>query len=251
MTAPTFLLYLVCVGLAAYCQNLTGFAFALLLLGMVGAFGLMPITDAANVASVLSLVNILAYWRYNRVTFDWTVLRPILASSLLGVVAGVLLLDWLSTNAVAILSLLLGVAIIGCSLLLLVHSTPRPTPSGKPALWFYGALSGLLGGLFSTSGPPMVYHLYRQPMDRAQVRECLFMMFAASSALRLLLVAGSGHFSWRSLLLAVSAIPVVAAVSWWQARHPTRLSRRGVEWLVCGLLMLAGASLIWASLSAG
>lgn len=251
MTALTFLLFLASVGIAAYCQNLTGFAFALLLLGMVGAFGLMPITDAANVSSILSLVNAWAYWRYNRVTFDWVLLRPVLTSSLLGVLGGVVLLEWLSTNAVTTLRLLLGVAIIGCSVLLLAQAAPRDKPSGKPALWFFGGLSGLLGGLFSTSGPPMVYHLYREPMDRGAVRECLFMMFAANAALRLVLVAGSGHFAWRSLLLAVFAVPVVAGVSWWQARHPPRISRRAVEWLVCGLLMLAGVSLIWASLARG
>ncbi|MPS28035.1 MAG: sulfite exporter TauE/SafE family protein [Alcaligenaceae bacterium] len=249
MTVLTFLLFLACVGLSAYCQNLTGFAFALLLLGMVGAFGLMPIPEAANVASVLSLANAWAYWRYNRVTFDWPLLRPILISSLLGVLGGVALLAWLSANAVTTLRLLLGVAIIGCSILLLVQAAPRSQPSGKPALWFFGVLSGLLGGLFSTSGPPMVYHLYRQPLDRDLVRECLFMMFAASAALRLVLVSASGHFEWRSLLLGVCAVPVVAGVSWWQAKHPPPISRRTIEWLVCALLMLAGASLIWASLN--
>lgn len=248
MTVLTFLLFLACVGLSAYCQNLTGFAFALLLLGMVGAFGLMSIPDAANIASVLSLVNAWAYWRYHRVVFDWSLLRPILASSLLGVLVGVVLLNWLSSNAVTMLRLTLGVAIIGCAVLLLVHTAPRATPSGKPALWFFGGLSGILGGLFSTSGPPMVYHLYRQPLDRGRVRESLFMMFAATAALRLVLVAGSGHFAWQSLLLALCAVPVVAGVSWWQARHPLRISRRAVEWLVCGLLMLAGASLIRTSL---
>jgi len=251
MTASTVLLFLASVGVAAYCQNLTGFAFALLLLGMVGAFGLMPIPDAANVASVLSLVNAWAYWRYNRVCFDWELLRPVLASSLLGVLAGVVLLEWLSTNAVTTLRLLLGLAIMGCAVLLLIQGGPRERPSGKPALWFFGGLSGLLGGLFSTSGPPMVYHLYRQPMDRGAVRECLFMMFAANAALRLVLVAGSGQLTWHSLFLAACAVPVVAGVSWWQSRHPPRIPRRAVEWLVCGLLLLAGASLVWTSLSGG
>ena len=248
MTVLSALLFLASVGIAAYCQNLTGFAFALLLLGMVGAFGLMPITDAANVSSILSLVNAWAYWRYHRVTFDWGLLRPVLASSLLGVLGGVALLEWLSTNAVTTLRLLLGVAIVGCSLLLLLQRAPREKPSGKPSLWFFGGLSGLLGGLFSTSGPPMVYHLYRQPIDRGDVRQCLFMMFAANAGLRLVLVACSGQFAWESALLAAFAVPVVAGVSWWQARHPPRFSRRAVERLVCGLLMLAGASLIWTSL---
>ncbi len=248
MTITAYLLFQFFVVLAAFSQNLTGFAFGLILLGLVGAFGVLPITDAANVASVLSLANAWVFCRHNRIKLHWDLLRPMLESSSVGVVAGVILLTWLGANMVSTLSLLLGVAIIGCSILLLVHKTPRTTPSGKASTYFFGGIAGVLGGLFSTSGPPIVYHLYRQPLDRMVVRQCLMLMFAANALLRLILVVGSGNFSWNSLWLALTAVPAVAAVSWLQAKYPPPLSRRMVEWMVCALLLLSGASLIVSAL---
>ena len=44
------------VVVASACQNLTGFAFGLIFVGMAGALHLMPIADAANVAGLLSSV---------------------------------------------------------------------------------------------------------------------------------------------------------------------------------------------------
>ena len=51
------------VVLASACQNLTGFAFGLIFVGMAGALHLMPIADAANVAGLLPLVNGAVYLR--------------------------------------------------------------------------------------------------------------------------------------------------------------------------------------------
>ena len=39
------------------------------------------------------------------------------------------------------------------------------------------------------------------------------------------------------------AVPVVWGVTRWQAKHPLKLPQSVVDWLVCGLLLLAGLSL--------
>ena len=105
---------------------------------------------------------------------------------------------------------------------------------------------GLLGGLFATPGPPMVYHLYRQPLDRMLVRHCLFAMFISCSMLRAIMVAAEGQLNWAVLGWTAVAFPVVTGVTWWNARHPPALPLRLVEWLVCGLLILSGLSLLWS-----
>ena len=48
MTLTQHLWFLVCVGIASYAQNLTGFAFSLLLLGLAGVLDLAPLADVTT-----------------------------------------------------------------------------------------------------------------------------------------------------------------------------------------------------------
>ncbi|MBN9325093.1 MAG: sulfite exporter TauE/SafE family protein, partial [Delftia acidovorans] len=189
MSVIQYVMFLALVGLATFCQNLTGFAFGLIFVGVAGATHLMGIGDAANVACLLSVVNGVAYLRAHRQVPQWTLLKPMLISSVIGVIGGVLLLQWLSGNALSGLRMLLGLAIVACALLLLLQKQVNAQVSGPVSLWVAGVASGVLGGLFATPGPPMVYHLYRQPLDRLVVRQCLFAMFLTCALLRLAMVA--------------------------------------------------------------
>lgn len=240
-----------CVAIATCIQNLTGFAFGLVLLGLVSVLELASVADAANAATVLTLVNAALYFRWHRLRPEWRIVRPAILPSLLGVGVGVMMLTWLSGNAAQWLRGLLGVAILACAVGLLVESKPRATVSGRGVFAFVGAISGLMGGLFSSAGPPLVYHLYRQPAPREVIQQCLFLMFAINQVLRLALVAGSGHFSARSALLSATAIPAVFGVTWLQRRYMPPVGIVATRRVVSGLLILAGGSLVASVLAAG
>ena len=81
MSVIQYVMFLALVGLATFCQNLTGFAFGLIFVGVAGATHLMGIGDAANVACLLSVVNGVAYLRAHRQVPQWTLLKPMLISS--------------------------------------------------------------------------------------------------------------------------------------------------------------------------
>lgn len=233
---------------ASLCQNLTGFAFALIFVGAAGALQLLPIPEAANIATVLSAANGLVYLRNHPFEPRWDLLRPLLASGIAGVAIGLALLAWLSGHTLHGLRIVLGVSIIACAVLLLARSQPRATPSPPGVLWGVGLVSGVLGGLFSTAGPPIVYHLYRQPLSPVLVRQCLVALFTVLALVRLAVVGSAGTLSWHALGASAVALPVVTAVTWWQARHPLRLPPALVRWMVCALLLAAGASLLAAAL---
>ena len=90
MEWSSFAMLLIVVALASACQNLTGFAFALIFVGLAGALHLLPIADAANVAGLLSLVNGVVYLRSHPFKPRWDLLKPMLISSVIGVIGGVL-----------------------------------------------------------------------------------------------------------------------------------------------------------------
>jgi uncharacterized membrane protein YfcA len=244
MPLATHFFFLSFVALATFTQNLTGFAFGLVLLGLVGIFQLVPMADAANACSILILINAWVYFRQQPLRSVQPMVWPTMAGGMVGVLGGVLLLTWLASNAIEWLRLLLGGVIVMCSFLLLVHAKPIAALSQRSSFLFYGGLSGVMSGLFSSGGPPIVFHFYRQPLGREVVKQSLLVLFAANSAMRLGILAVSGHFAMNAFWLGLEALPVVYFITRWTARHPPDVSPRTVRRVVSLLLLIAGATLM-------
>ncbi|HEX7889995.1 MAG TPA: TSUP family transporter [Ramlibacter sp.] len=237
--------FLVCVAIATAAQSITGFALALILLGLTGLFELAPLPDVANVATVLSLASAAVALRAGAVrSLDRKMVQATVSGSVFGVGSGVILLAWLSANVLMVLRLLLGIVIVACAVIVLVRTKPLAQRSSNASFHGFGFLSGLLGGLFSASGPPLVYQFYRQPLSIEQVRDTLVATLAAGSLIRLAMVVPSGQFSVRALGLAVAAVPLAIGVTWWMKRHPPAWDRKAVLKIVCVLLVITGVGLV-------
>ncbi|AYG62810.1 sulfite exporter TauE/SafE family protein [Rhizobium jaguaris] len=243
MTTAEILGFVLMAGVAAYVQTLTGFAFGLLLMGGVGLTAVMPLRDAAVVAGVLTLVNatimMVKGWR--------DVLRRelvlVLCSSLPTLVAGYFLLDVLATNGLIYLRIILGVVIVISSLQLVLPPKKEQQEATNSSFVFFGAFSGIMSGLFSTSGPPLVYHFYRQPLPIAAIRETLVAIFAFNALIRLLVVIADDTFPELHYWPAFSAV-VTVAIGTHLARHlPPPLSPKVLKLIVFLLLCASGLSL--------
>ncbi|PRD42369.1 hypothetical protein C5748_16390 [Phyllobacterium phragmitis] len=229
---------------AAYVQTLTGFAFGLLLMGAVAFTGLIPFAEAAVVISLLTLANAVVVlargWRD-------IAARPFflsLAGAVPMIVVGYALLELLASTSLTALRIVLGVVIVLSSLQLIRRPVLRRRPSSGAAFAVYGALGGLMGGLFSTAGPPLVFQFYRQPMPHMVVRETLVAIFSISSLLRLGLVAVSGDWQSHVLVWALAGLPSVVAATYLARRWPPPLTPRTVRQMAFALLLLSGLSLI-------
>jgi uncharacterized protein len=242
-SSSTGLWFLVCVAVATVAQTLTGFAFGLVLLGLVAMFDLASVADAANASMVLTLVNACTYLRHQATPPPLKLMAPTLATSLLGVALGVAVLHWLHGQAAQALRGLLGLTIMGCALILVLRRGTRAQLSSPRSFAGIGLIAGVLSGLFSASGPPLVFHLYRQPLEPEVIRRCLLLVFAVNASFRLLLVVATGGFSVRALVLSALALPLVLLVTWAVQRQPWPMPARLLRGLVAGLLMLSGGSL--------
>lgn len=244
MTAWQVAGFLLCVVVATCAQRLTGFAQALILLGLTSLFELAPLADAANVATVISLCTAVIALRGTSHSLDLPILRATVTGSVFGVAAGVLLLTWLGANVVLVLRVLLGVVVIACAIVVLVRTRPLPRRSSTASFHGFGFLSGVLGGLFSASGPPLVYQYYRQPLTLDAVRDTLVAALAAGGLIRLVMVLATGQFSLRAAWMCATAVPLAMAITWWFRRHPPAWDRAAVLKVVCVLLVVTGVGLI-------
>lgn len=238
---------LLCITLASYVQSLTGFAFGLIFLALVGVFDLIPVAVAANAVTLITLSQTGIHFREYPLTDDWRVIRPAIWPSLVGVAAGLALLYWLSDSALYVLKMALGVSVMGSAALLVMRFAPRAEIDAPGSFALTGLLAGLMGGLFSTAGPPLVYKLYRQPLSLPVIRQALLVMFGLSQLVRLGIVLITGQFTPASVAYAVLAVPLVFLVTRYNRRYPLKLSAVAVSRVAAGLLFLAGASLIATS----
>lgn len=235
---------------AAYMQTLTGFAFGLLLMGAVALTGLIPLPEAAIIVSLLTLANalmvLLKGWR--------EIARGPFLLSLVGaiplILVGYMLLDLLASSSLAALRLILGLVIIVSSLQLIFRPSPRERLSSNPSFVFFGALGGIMGGLFSTAGPPLVYHLYRQPLPHSMIRETLVAVFSINAMFRLVLVMASGELPSHAVVWAMAGLPGVLIATNAARRWSPRLAPAALRRLAFVLLLMSGLSLVVPVLTA-
>jgi hypothetical protein len=146
------------------------------------------------------------------------------------------------------LRLLLGISVVLCALLLWHAGEPLKTVSPRSAFVVAGGISGLLGGMFSAPGPPLVYLMYRQPLAHARIQESLILFFGIGALLRLALVVPAGQFSIGAAQLAAESMPVVFVVTSFAASRPPPLPLKLLKAIVCLLLVATGAGMIGAAL---
>lgn len=243
LLTPDLALLWVLVLLASWLQTLTGFAFGLILMGGVGMLGLIPLPQAAIISGILTIANGLYMLSREWRAVDRPSLGFFMAGSLPGLVAGYVLLLWLAGGAITVLQFLLGLIIIGASVQMMMR--PRALVRRSPAAAFLatGFVGGVMGGMFSTAGPPVIWQMYRQPGPLQAVRATLLAVFTLNGLVRLALVLGSTGIPLRTLTATAGALPLVMLGTFLARRYPPPLSPDAMRRLAFGLLFLSGLAL--------
>jgi uncharacterized membrane protein YfcA len=244
MTTDVLAALLLLVGIGAYVQTVTGFAMGLIIMGAATLFDLVPVAFSAVVVTMTSMFNILLALSKEHHHIHW---RSALLASIgmaPALILGVLLLDHLSSESAHGLKVSLGIFILVGATLLVLKPHPRQALVVGWRDVLAGALGGFFGGLFSTAGPPLVYHLYRQPFGINVIRTTLLTIFGFTTVLRNGFVALSGDFSMAMLNASLLAIPVVYLATVLGQRFPPPFAEQGMRRLAFGLLAVLGLMLL-------
>jgi uncharacterized protein len=243
MTVIDLCQLLLVAGVAAYLQTLTGFAFGLVMMGAIALLGLTSLADAAIIVGILSLVNsvhiLFRGWRDVAWREFWLVVGPTLAAT----VAGFAILENVAATSLAVLQLILGLVIVVAAGQLLLRPNPLEAPSSAHQFIVTGAVGGLLGGMFSTPGPPLVYLFYRQPLAAATIRVTLVLVFAGTIVLRTTMAVATGDFPYATLWWSLLTLPVILLATEVAHRWPPAVSTNNLRRLTFVLLLVSGLSL--------
>lgn len=237
-------LFLIIAGFAGYFQTVTGFGLGMIVMGLTGALAIAPVASVAVVVSLMTLANCAVALPRRLHQVYWSLAGATILGMLPAVIAGVLLLNYLSDSNTAAVRVLLGVVILYAGVNLLIKKKLQAKVNGLGVFSVFGALAGFLGGLFGVGGPPLIYHYYRQPLDPVRIRTTLILLFAASSTVRTSFVIAQGDMTLDILQLAAWAFPLVALGTVLGRYYPPNWSAQTMRGIVFGVLIIIGLRLI-------
>ena len=222
-------------------QGVAGFGSALVAMPLLAL--VLEVRDAAALVALLSLAINAALLLPVRRELPWRRVAALLAGSLAGIPAGVLLLAGADPR---LARGLLGAALVATSAALLRER--RPTPGGgRGAALAAGALAGLLGGAFNMNGPVVTLYASARGWGKRETHAALQLYFLASGLAIAALHGVAGITSGPVLLASVAALPFLAAGSFAGWKVHLRVGEGRYRVLLRVSLLAAGVALLAAA----
>ncbi|AZZ95048.1 sulfite exporter TauE/SafE family protein [Hahella sp. KA22] len=240
------LIFVILAGAAAI-QTWVGFGFGLVFLGGCTLLGLSDLKTLTLAISLLSLTNTSTALKGMTHHVQWRALFWCLSAAVPGIAAGVWLLEHAQAYS-AYIQLTLGIALAVSSLFIAFKPHASPQPSHNATFAATGALAGVMGGLFSTFGPPAAFLMFRQPLSLDAIRSTLQAMFFTSSILRVTLALTLQSISPESWWLWLAGLPVVWLSTLAAKRYHLPLADAQLRRMVFIGLLLIGVSITLSSL---
>ncbi len=238
------IIFLLLLMFGSYVQTVTGFALGLFVMGVATMMDLAAITASAAIVTISSLVNTLIALKREHHHVDWQQAAWLSLGLVPAMLLGLWLLDFFSASEVVLLRSLLGMFIVAGAVMLFLKPHPRRQSASTAVSFSMGAVAGVFGGLFSTAGPPVVYHLYREPLPINSIRMTMMAVFAIATAFRLLVIVPAGHVTESVLWVCALGTPLVLVSTWIGQRYRPPMSDTGMRRLAFFLLLLLGLVLV-------
>ena len=248
MDLAAWAVFLSAVFVGSYVQAVTGFAMGMIVIAVVGASELIALPVLTAAASLITMVNVALALKgqlhhLHRGLFLWLALGQVPAIWL-----GVVLLEVLDRDARTLLQLLLGIFITLGSLSMMLRPSPLKHVSSPVVCTGVGLAGGVIGGMFSASGPVMGYFNYRQPLEVAIIRATLLSSFALTTSTRTVVVGLGGGLTAEVWWLSLFALPLVVAGTWLGRELPPPVPDATLKQMAFALLLAMGVWIIATSL---
>ena len=221
---------------ASVLRGFTGFGFGLAAVPLLSLA--LPPTKVVPFVTVLQVLvglsGLRAAWRLA----DWRTVLGMGPGFVLGVPIGLLMLTTLPANAVRlVIGLLIAVSV--AVLWRRVQLPPRPSRGVTLAA---GLLSGIMNGLASMGGPPVVVYLMAVSAEAAVVRASSIVYFLFAAVVTTIPMAARGLVDREVLVWSVASIPVLvagSALGSWAFNHAPPAYHRLTALVVLSLLAVA------------
>jgi uncharacterized protein len=193
---------------ASLLRGFTGFGFGLAAVPLL-SLALPPAKVVPLVVVLQALVG-LAGLRSALPLCDWKAIRDLLPGLVPGIPLGLLILTEFEPNTVR---LVIGLVIAG-SVVVLWRGLRLPAGVPRSVTWGVGLLSGIMNGLSSMGGPPVIVYLLALAHSAARIRATSIVYFMLAALLSLGPMAWRGLIGEDVLIWSGSCLPVLFGGSW-------------------------------------
>jgi uncharacterized membrane protein YfcA len=193
---------------ASVLRGFTGFGFGLAAVPLL-SLALPPSQAVPFVILLQAIIGGLGFrgaWRL----CDWRAVVGLAPGLVVGIPAGLLILTFFAPNTVR---LAIG-CVIALSVLMLWRGARLPPHPSRLLTAAVGLSSGVISGLASMGGPPIVVYLLALGHDAAVVRATSIIYFMLSAMMSLGVLTSRGLLDRQELLWSVASIPVLFGGSW-------------------------------------
>jgi uncharacterized membrane protein YfcA len=190
--------------LAAAClQGLAGFGYSLMSLPLLALF--MPVRIIVPMLSITSVFINLVVFLKARKSADIRWILPLLLAGVVSIPGGVWILKHTDE---ALLKVIIGV-LVGFSALLYLTGFRIRIRRERLALIPTGILSGLLNGITTFSGPPVILFLANQKVDKQVFRANLALYFFLLNIASVPVFVGGGLLTAETAVEALLRFPAI------------------------------------------
>ena len=193
------------VGVAAILRGFTGFGFGLAAVPLLSLA--LPPAETVPLVVTLQVVVGVAGLRTAVGACDWRAVRLLVPGLIVGVPIGFLVLTTLPANPVR---LVIG-AIIAFSVWLIQHGVRLPPNPSWRVGFAVGLISGIINGLASVGGPPVVVFLLAIGHGAARMRATSIVYFMLAGCVSFVPLAARGMITRDVLIWAAVSLPVLFA----------------------------------------
>jgi uncharacterized membrane protein YfcA len=209
-----------------------------------------PLQAAAILLPILCAMDIVAVWKF-RGKWLWPELQVLIPASLVGILIGTLLFEYMS---VAIVRLIVGIVAIAFTLHFWINKRRSKSAALRNYPLSYGLLGGSVAGFTSfvahSGGPPISMYLLRRPLDRTEFAATSIVFFAVVNYVKLIPYGWLGQFDADNLATSAALValaPVGVLMGAWLHK---RISDKFFFAFVYLLLFIVGLKLVYDGLSA-
>ena len=220
---------------ASYVQSVTGFGFGIV--AMIFLPNLLMYTEANVLSSILSgSLSVLVVFETYKKTNWKNLVSPFIGNCISTYIA----VTFVKSVTHSTLICILGVALFALSIYFFFFTDKIKIKPSRITGFIIGLISGIMGGLFSVSGPPVVIYFLQSEKDSDSYLATLSMYFVLTNIISISMKALPGFITGNVWIALAIGLPTLCISGFLGKKTRDRINSSMLKKTIYGIMAASG-----------